>query len=79
MGIDTAMVYGDGDPKPLVDNHFPLYIENTVNKGLCLKFNSNVRDWDKFVTDWAKNGRPESALIRDYRPGQPRMEGLGGR
>jgi glycosyl hydrolase family 42 (putative beta-galactosidase) len=66
MGINTAMVFGDGDPQPLVDNHFPYYVENLVNRGLCLKFNSNVRDWDKFVTDWANNGRPESSLVRDY-------------
>ncbi len=29
-------------------------------------FNSQVADWDKFVTGWVKNGRPESALVRDY-------------
>lgn len=66
MGINAAMVFGDGDPQPLLDNHFPYYVENLVNHGLCLKFNSNVRDWDKFVTDWANNGRPESSLVRDY-------------
>jgi hypothetical protein len=66
MGITTAMVYGDGDPQPFLENQFPYYVENMVNRGLCLKFNSNVRDWDKFVTEWAKNGRPESALVRDY-------------
>jgi len=66
MGINTAMVFGDGDPQPLLDNHFPYYVENLINRGLCLKFSSNVRDWDKFVTDWARNGRPESALVRDY-------------
>jgi hypothetical protein len=66
MGITTAMVYGDGDPQPLLDNAFPYYVENMVNRGLCLKFNSNVRDWDKFVTEWARNGRLESALVRDY-------------
>ncbi|HTL54344.1 MAG TPA: beta-galactosidase [Candidatus Limnocylindrales bacterium] len=66
MGINTAMVYGDGDPQPLVQAKMPYYVENVVNRGLCLKFNSNVTDWDKFVTDWAKNGRPESALIRAH-------------
>jgi hypothetical protein len=66
MGVNTAMVYGDGDPQPLLQNQFPYYVENMINRGLCLKFNSNVRDWDKFVTDWAKQGRPESALVRDY-------------
>jgi hypothetical protein len=66
MGMNTAMVYGEADPKPLLDNHFPYYVENMVNRGLCLKFNSTVRDWDKFVTGWARNGRPEAALVRDY-------------
>jgi hypothetical protein len=66
MGINTAMVHGDGDLRPLLDNHFPYYVENMVNRGLCLKWNSKVVDWDKFVTDWAKQGRPEKALVRDY-------------
>ena len=66
MGINTAMVFGDGNPQPLLDNRFPYYVENMVNRGLCLKFSSQVTDWDKFVTDWTKNGRPESAFIRDY-------------
>ncbi len=66
MGVNAAMVYGGGDPASLVQNKFPYYVENIVNRGLCLKFNSQVRDWDKVVTDWAKGGRPESALVRDY-------------
>jgi len=66
MGINTGMVYGEGSPQVMLDNHFPYYVENMVNRGLCLKWNSNVQDWDKFVTDWVKNGRPESALLRDY-------------
>jgi len=66
MGVNTAMVFGDGDPRPLLDNHFPYYVENLVNRGLCLKFNSKVSDWDKFVTDWANQGRSESLLLRDY-------------
>src|SRR5256885_1710487 len=66
MGINTAMAYGDSDPKSLLEHHFPYYVENIVNTGLCLKFNSKVTDWDKFVTMWAKNGRPDSALVRDY-------------
>jgi hypothetical protein len=66
MGIDTAMVYDDGNRQPLLDNHFPYYVENIINRGLCLKFNSNVRDWEKFVTQWSESGRPESGLVRDY-------------
>jgi hypothetical protein len=66
MGVNTAMVYGDSDPQPLVDAQMPYYVENVINRGLCLKFHSKVTDWDKFVTDWAKAGRPETSLVRDY-------------
>jgi len=66
MGVDTAMAHGQADAGPLVENHFPYYVENMVNRGLCLKWNSKVSDWDKFVTAWAKEGRQESALVRDY-------------
>ena len=66
MGINTAMVDSDSDPAPFVESKFPYYVENIVNRGLCLKWNSKVRDWDGFVTRWAKDGRPESALVRDY-------------
>ena len=75
MGVNTAMLYGDGDVKPLVENQFPYYVENIVNRGLCLKFSSHVADWDKFVTMWAKEGRPESALIRDYCLDDPQWRG----
>jgi Beta-galactosidase len=66
MGINTAMVSGDADPQPLLTNQFPYYVENIINRGLCLKWNSKVRDWDKFVTEWANTGRPDAALVRDY-------------
>lgn len=66
MGINTAMAYGDANLQPVLQNQFPYYVENMINRGLCLKFNSSVRDWDTFVTDWVKQGRPESALVRDY-------------
>ena len=66
MGVNTAMVYGDGPLAPIVSNQFPYYVENVINRGLCLKFNSSVRDWDKFVTQWAAQGRGESELKRDY-------------
>lgn len=66
MGITAGMVHGKGSPAPLLESKFPYYVENVVSRGLCLKWNSNVKDWDKTVTDWAKGGRPESALVRDY-------------
>jgi hypothetical protein len=65
MGVNTGMVYDDADPAPLLQNHFPYYVENMVNRGLCLKFNSAVRDWDQFVNGWSKAGRPLSALARN--------------
>lgn len=66
MGITTGMVHGDADIKPLIENGFPYYVENMVNRGLCLKWNSKVTDWEKFVTEWVKAGRQESGLVRDY-------------
>ncbi len=75
MGINTGMVGGDGDLQPLLENRFPYYLENIVNRGLCLKWNSKVRDWDKFVTEWARSGRPESALVRDYCLDDPEWRG----
>src|SRR5215471_2432080 len=75
MGIHTAMAYGDGNLQPLLDNHFPYYVENMVNRGLCLKWNSKVSDWDKFVTAWAKDGRPESGLVREYCLDDPEWRG----
>src|SRR5579883_445091 len=57
LGVNTAMVHGDGNNQPLLENHFPYYVENLINRGLCLKFSSNVRDWDKFINGWGKSGR----------------------
>jgi hypothetical protein len=67
MGVTAAMVHGVGaDPQPLLANQFPYYVENIVSKGLCLKWNSRVRDWDKFVTAWAP-ARAEAARVAVYR------------
>ena len=66
LGINTGMVYGDSDPQPFLDHQFPYYVENVINKGLCLKWNSKVIDWDKFVTTWTQTGRDEPAFVRDY-------------
>lgn len=75
MGINTAMVYGDGSPSPVLEHRFPYYVENLVNRGLCLKWSSKVADWDKFVTGWARNGRLQSALVRDYCLDDPQWRG----
>jgi hypothetical protein len=65
MGVNTGMVVGDADPQPWLDAQFPYYVENIVNRGLCLKWNSKVRDWDKMVTAW-QGPRDKAALVRDY-------------
>ena len=65
MGITAGMVSGDSSMRPVLDARFPYYVENIVNKGLCLKWNSNVRDWDKWVTQW-KDKRDEDGLVREY-------------
>jgi len=65
MGINTAMVLGDDDPRPLLDNGFPYYVENIITRGLFLKRNSPVADWPKFVATWAGT-RDRAALVRPY-------------
>jgi hypothetical protein len=75
MGINTAMAYGEANLQPLLENHFPYYVENLVNRGLCLKWNAKVSDWDKFVTAWAKEGRAESGLVREYCLDDPEWRG----
>ncbi|MBI3868759.1 MAG: beta-galactosidase [Verrucomicrobia bacterium] len=64
MGVTAVSAQQDADPSPWTAAGLRFYVENIVNRGLCLKWGSEVRDWDRFVTDWAKNGRPTSALIR---------------
>ena len=34
LNINTAMVYGDAELQPLLDNRLPYYVENLVNRGL---------------------------------------------
>ena len=36
-----------------------------VNKGLCLKWSSKVKDWNAHVTAW-KDERSEAGLVREY-------------
>jgi len=74
MGVTAGMVHGDGDLRPLLEEKVPYYVENMVNKGLCLKFSSNVRDWDKFVTAW-KSKRDEAGCVRDYCFDDPQWRG----
>lgn len=73
MGVTTGMVHGEADPKPLLDAKFPYYVENLVNRGLCLKWNSKVTDWDKLVTAW-KTERGEGELVREYSLDDPEWQ-----
>jgi hypothetical protein len=75
MGIGSVTVHGDVSAKPAIANGFPYYVENIVNRGLCLKFSSNVKDWDKFIRGWMEGGRPEAALVRDYSFDDPEWRG----
>ena len=75
MGINAAMVTGDEDPRHLLDAKMPYYVENMVNRGLCLKWNSKVSDWDKMVTAW-KTPRDEAGLVRDYSLDDPAWRDL---
>ena len=65
MGINTAMVYGATGPGVMAEHQFPYYVENIVNRGLCLKYGSKFKDWEKFVTGWHKS-RDQESLARDF-------------
>ena len=73
MGVSAGMVYGDGDLKPVLAAKIPYYVENMVNRGLCLKFSSKVTDWEAFVTQW-KNDRSEEQCVRDYSLDDPEWQ-----
>jgi hypothetical protein len=73
MGVTTGMVHGEADPQPLLDAGFQYYVENLVNRGLCLKWNSKVADWDKHVTAW-KTEREEEGLVREYSLDDPEWQ-----
>ena len=65
MGINTGMGNRDAPPQHIIDSGFGYYVENIVNKGLCLKFSSSVTNWSKFVDEWSKT-RSADAFVRDY-------------
>lgn len=65
LGVNTAMVGRDGDPQPFIDAGFGYYVENVIGSGLCLKFNSSVTNWSKFIDEWSKT-RDEKSFVRDY-------------
>jgi hypothetical protein len=66
LGINSGMVTGAEKPTRYVTRRMPYYVENIVNKGLCLKWSSNVKDWNAFITDWSKTGRKKEAFVREY-------------
>jgi hypothetical protein len=65
LGATHGMVHGHGEAGPWLDAGVPYYLENMVNRGLCLKWNSPVRDWDAFVTAWSK-ARGWAEFVRPY-------------
>ncbi|OQW97580.1 MAG: hypothetical protein BWK77_01405 [Verrucomicrobia bacterium A1] len=65
LGATHGMVHGRADSEALRKAGIPFYVENMVSRGLCLKWNSRVSDWDGFVTGWAKD-RNREAFIREY-------------
>jgi hypothetical protein len=65
IGATHGMVHGRADGDALRRAGIPYYVENIVSRGLCLKWNSRVRDWDGFVTAWAKD-RNREAFVREY-------------
>ena len=64
LGVTTLMTNSEGDPTPWLGAGFDYYVENIVNRGLCLKYRSSVTDWNAFVTGWAKT-RDKQAFVRD--------------
>ncbi len=66
LGITAVSIGPGGDSEVFRKAGFNFYLENMVSTGLCLKWRSKVSDWDQFITAWAKDGRPASALHREY-------------
>ena len=67
MGVSAGMVYGDGDLKPLLAARFPYYVENMVNRGLCLKFSSKVTDWNSPDYKLTQRVRDLTPVFREMR------------
>lgn len=65
LGVTAVSINSWGDPSVAITNNFNYYVENIINRGLCLKWNSKVTDWDKFIRKWMAD-RSESDFIRDY-------------
>jgi hypothetical protein len=65
LNVNAASVGGGASPRRLLDAGFGYYVENVVNRGLCLKFNSRVTDWNAHIKGWMQS-RDEAALVRDY-------------
>ena len=67
IGVSAGMVYGDGDLKPLLAAQFPYYVENMVNRGLCLKFSSKVTDWNSPDYKLTQRARDLTPVFREMR------------
>ncbi|MCX7818741.1 MAG: beta-galactosidase [Kiritimatiellae bacterium] len=65
LGATAGMVHGRAAPDPWVAAGVRYYVENVVNRGLCLKWNSSVRDWNAFINRWMATRDP-AAFVREY-------------
>ena len=65
LGATAGMVFGREDPAPWSHAGVPYYVENMINRGLCLKWNSRVRDWSSWIDQWARTRDPR-AFVREY-------------
>lgn len=74
MGINTGMGGRDAPPQKIIDSGFEYYVENVINKGLCLKFSSSVTNWGKHIDEWSKT-RSADAFVRDYSFDDPKWLG----
>lgn len=74
MGINTGMGGRDAPPQKVIASGFGYYVENIINKGLCLKFSSSVTNWSKHIDEWSKT-RSADAFVRDYSFDDPKWLG----
>jgi hypothetical protein len=65
LDINTGMIGPGGDASFYKQHGFAHYVENIVNEGLCLKFRSNVTNWDQFIKYWMESRDPQ-ALVRSH-------------
>lgn len=65
LGATAGMVHGRAEPDRWLAAGMPYYVENVIRRGLCLKWNSRVRDWSSFIDQWMTTRDP-AAFVREY-------------